>query len=108
VSIHLRTDFLCLFPVLVLVACTPISEAPRPSKLDVFVPPRDVIEMRAIGPNVYVVECADGMPTLPPGITPTKPLGWPQTHPGYHVLSDGTCVFDPDPSAVPYSPVPVN
>jgi hypothetical protein len=78
-----------------------------PSTLDVFVPAEDVVRMRSIGPNVYVIECAPGVPTLPPGIRPSKPLGWPQTHPGFHLLPDGTCVFDPDATAMPYTAEPV-
>ena len=86
----------------------PVPGTPLPSRLDVPLSPNDVLELRALGPDAYIIECLPGVERLPAGVHPSKPLGWPQTHPGYHILADGRCALDPDATPIPLSPAPVD
>jgi hypothetical protein len=51
-------------------------------------------QLQALGPGTQVVECAPGLAQLQAGITPSRPLGFMQSHPGFTVLADGHCAMD--------------
>jgi hypothetical protein len=87
---------------LALFAATALASSPFDSATGapVLAPVDDPLSVQAgnqlevMGPSVEVVECAPGVAKLPAGITPSRGLGFAQTHPGFQVLSDGHCVMD--------------
>lgn len=56
-------------------------------------------ELARLPPGTQIVDCAPGLPQLPPGVRLSRQLGFFQEHPGFHTLSDGRCAFDP--TAIP-------
>lgn len=79
-----------------------------PSRLDdPLLPIQQRDEMRSISPETYLIQCAPGVATFPPRFIPSRPAGWPQEHPGYHILKDGHCAFDPTVTPNPVSPQPI-
>ena len=88
-------------------ACTMAAPQPQPRPIDEPLPSAVREELASIAPGAYVIQCSPGVNKLPDGITVNRPLAWPRTHPGYLVLSDGHCAFDPSAMGVPISPEPV-
>lgn len=91
----------------------PIVVAGTPPPAPIFAPiedpgtltPAAQRELKALGPNAVLVECAIGVKTLPVGITVSRTAGFWQTHPGFRTLSDGHCANDPSATPQPFDPV---
>lgn len=109
------------FAVVGILAAIALVELPQtqlsvaastPSPAPIFAPiedpgtltPAAQRELKALGPNVVLVECAIGVKTLPVGITVSRTLGFWQTHPGFRTLSDGHCANDPSVTPQPFEP----
>jgi hypothetical protein len=91
-----------------LFGCAPTGAvSPTPARIDEPLPAAQREEMASISPETYLIECEPGLRKYVPGIIPSRPAGWPQEHPGYHILKDGHCAFDPAVTPNPVTPLPI-
>jgi hypothetical protein len=82
----------------------PVTGAPLLQPVTSPLSPLAEQQVQSLGPGARVVECAPGLAQLPAGVTPSRPLGFMQTHPAFTVLADGHCAFDT--SIQPTRPIP--